>query len=90
MYSVPTMLDETEPPTKRQIIAHYHYIRNCMPELSKSKIDYKIANDIRNIWIKVDPALPIKDLEQTRKKVGKDTSLLPKLSRKHGGAEEMV
>ena len=70
-YGKPADLDWTEPPTSRQVINYFFFLKNSLPGVGPSYLDNQIAEAIVDIWDKVNPRLPKQKLDQVRKKVGK-------------------
>jgi len=57
----PSALNETEPPTLRQVIQYSYFLQNTNPKLKDYDISKIIAKDVMKIWNSVNPRLPLHD-----------------------------
>src|SRR5215469_3289537 len=57
----PSALNETEPPTLRQVIQYSYFLRNTNPKLKDYDISKIIAKEVMKIWNSVNPRLPLHD-----------------------------
>lgn len=57
----PSPLNETEPPTLRQIIQYSYFLKNSHPNLKEYDLAKILADDVIKIWKIVNPRLPLHD-----------------------------
>ena len=68
----PNPLDETEPPTLRQIIQYSYYVKNNQPHIKHFDVSNLIAEELLVVRGKVNPRLPIYDKSYIIKKVTRE------------------
>lgn len=57
----PSPLNETEPPTHRQVIQYSYFLKNSYPDMKEYDISKRIAAHVIKIWNSVNPRLPLHD-----------------------------
>ena len=64
-----TELNETEPPLKRNVIQYYYWLENSTTDDTDYALHRKIARGVINIWIQVNPRLPLRDEKNVSNRV---------------------
>ena len=82
----PSILSETHPPTLREVLRFYYYLKNINEYKSINIIVRKISIEVKKIWLSVNPRLPLiqeKSLfSKVKRSIIKANSIHNRLSKK--------